>query len=160
MPEGTPPHDDPAALLRRASDRAAAEPVVRRYMPRLLRMARRLVRCEAEARKAVADGFRSARESSEDGTETLAGEVRRHAVRRAIAGDCSCATRPELPAEACRARAAVDALPAPYRTAFVLRDVEGVDRSEAAGLLRLSAPELDERVHRARQALVTLLAGS
>jgi RNA polymerase sigma-70 factor (ECF subfamily) len=55
-------------------------------------------------------------------------------------------------------REAVGALPAPYRTAFVLRDVEGLPIEEVARLLDVSVPGAKTRLHRARQALRATLA--
>lgn len=49
--------------------------------------------------------------------------------------------------------AAVDALPSILRTAFVLRDVEGLSTAEAASTLEISEAALKVRLHRARLAL-------
>jgi hypothetical protein len=46
--------------------------------------------------------------------------------------------------------AALDELPAAYRTVLVLRDVEGLSHLEIAELLGLSVPAVKTRVHRAR----------
>jgi RNA polymerase sigma-70 factor (ECF subfamily) len=46
--------------------------------------------------------------------------------------------------------AAVAALPADWRAAFLLRDVEGLSNSDAAEALELSVPAFKARVHRAR----------
>jgi RNA polymerase sigma-70 factor (ECF subfamily) len=56
-----------------------------------------------------------------------------------------------------RVRAAIDELPDLYRTALVLRDIEGMGSAEAAAALGISAEALKMRVHRARQALRALL---
>ncbi|MDA8067611.1 MAG: RNA polymerase sigma factor [Actinomycetota bacterium] len=59
--------------------------------------------------------------------------------------------------------AAVDAalagLPADYRTAVVLRDVEGFSTAEAAELLGIGERALKSRVHRGRMALRAALDG-
>jgi RNA polymerase sigma-70 factor (ECF subfamily) len=59
------------------------------------------------------------------------------------------------------ARAAVrrhiDELPADYRTVLVLRDLEELDTEETARLLGLTPGAVKTRLHRARQALRTLL---
>jgi len=47
-------------------------------------------------------------------------------------------------------RSAVDALPADYRTAFVLHDVEGLSNPEIAQTLGISLPAVKSRVHRSR----------
>ena len=54
-------------------------------------------------------------------------------------------------------RAAIDRLPEPYRTALLLRDLEDMDSAEIARFLGITPNALKIRVHRARQALRTLL---
>ena len=49
-------------------------------------------------------------------------------------------------------------LPESYRVVLVLRDIEGLDTGEAADLLGLTPAVVKLRLHRARQALRTLLA--
>lgn len=48
-------------------------------------------------------------------------------------------------------------LPESYRTVLVLRDIEGMSNAEIAGMLGISANLVKVRLHRARQALRTLL---
>jgi len=55
-------------------------------------------------------------------------------------------------------RKQIDALPEGYRTVLVLRDIEGLDTEESAKVLGLSVNATKIRLHRARQALRTLLA--
>ena len=55
-------------------------------------------------------------------------------------------------------RQQIDALPEGYRTVLVLRDIEGLDTEETAKVLGLSVNATKIRLHRARQALRTLLA--
>jgi len=55
-------------------------------------------------------------------------------------------------------RKEIDALPEGYRTVLVLRDIEGLDTEETAKVLGLSVNATKIRLHRARQALRTLLA--
>ena len=55
-------------------------------------------------------------------------------------------------------RKQIDALPEGYRTVLVLRDIEGLDTEETANVLGLSVNAMKIRLHRARQALRTLLA--
>ncbi len=57
-----------------------------------------------------------------------------------------------------RVRACIDQLPETYRTALILRDLEDMDTEQAAGLLGIQPAAFKMRVHRARQALRTLLA--
>jgi RNA polymerase sigma-70 factor (ECF subfamily) len=52
---------------------------------------------------------------------------------------------------------AVDGLPARLRSAFVLREVEGLSTNEAAELLGISEPALKVRLHRARIVLRRVL---
>jgi RNA polymerase sigma-70 factor (ECF subfamily) len=54
-------------------------------------------------------------------------------------------------------RQEIDRLPETYRTVLVLRDLEGLDTEETAGLLGESTSTVKSRLHRARQALRTLL---
>jgi RNA polymerase sigma-70 factor (ECF subfamily) len=54
-------------------------------------------------------------------------------------------------------RAGIDRLPESYRTVLVLRDIEELDTAEVAELLGISANAVKIRLHRARQALRTLL---
>jgi len=58
-----------------------------------------------------------------------------------------------------RVRRCIAKLPESYRTVLVLRDIEDLDTDEAAGLLGVTANAVKIRLHRARQALRTLLAG-
>jgi RNA polymerase sigma-70 factor (ECF subfamily) len=55
-------------------------------------------------------------------------------------------------------RKQIDALPESYRTVLVLRDIEGLDTEETANVLGLSVNATKIRLHRARQALRTLLS--
>ena len=55
-------------------------------------------------------------------------------------------------------RKQIDALPEGYRTVLVLRDIEGLDTEETAKVLGLSVNATKIRLHRARQALRSLLA--
>ena len=52
---------------------------------------------------------------------------------------------------------AIQRLPEPYRTVLLLRDIEEVDSPEAARLLGVTTGVVKTRLHRARQALRTLL---
>ncbi len=54
-------------------------------------------------------------------------------------------------------RDAIDSLPERHRVALLLRDIEGLSNDELAGALDVSAGTAKVRVHRARQALRTLL---
>lgn len=55
-------------------------------------------------------------------------------------------------------RRCIDQLPDSYRTVLLLRDIEELDTEEAARMLGISGNAVKIRLHRARQALRTLLA--
>jgi RNA polymerase sigma-70 factor (ECF subfamily) len=59
-----------------------------------------------------------------------------------------------------RVREAIDRLPEPYRAVLLLRDIEELDTAEVAKMLGISANAVKIRLHRARQALRTLLASA
>lgn len=54
-------------------------------------------------------------------------------------------------------RACIDRLPETYRAVLLLRDIEEFDTEEAAQILQISPNAVKIRLHRARQALRTLL---
>lgn len=54
-------------------------------------------------------------------------------------------------------RACIDQLPEPYRTIVLLRDIEALDTDQTAALLRVSREVVKTRLHRAHQALRSLL---
>lgn len=54
-------------------------------------------------------------------------------------------------------RAAIDRLPESYRTVLLLRDIEELDSETVAAMLGVTANAVKIRLHRARQALLTLL---
>jgi RNA polymerase sigma-70 factor (ECF subfamily) len=56
-----------------------------------------------------------------------------------------------------RVSACIARLPASYREVVILRDIEELDTAEVAATLRISANAVKIRLHRARQALITLL---
>ncbi len=55
-------------------------------------------------------------------------------------------------------RGCIDRLPEAYRTVLLLRDIEGLDTDETARLLDTNNAVVKTRLHRARQALRSLLA--
>lgn len=55
-------------------------------------------------------------------------------------------------------RRLINDLPDAYRTVLLLRDIEGLDTEETAKLLETTPNAVKVRLHRARQALRTLLA--
>ncbi len=56
-----------------------------------------------------------------------------------------------------RVRSSIDNLPEPYRVVLLLRDIEEVSTEEVAKLLDVTPNAVKVRLHRARQALRTLL---
>jgi RNA polymerase sigma-70 factor (ECF subfamily) len=54
-------------------------------------------------------------------------------------------------------RACIDRLPESYRTVLLLRDIEDLDTEETARLLNVTTTAVKVRLHRARQALKTLI---
>lgn len=54
-------------------------------------------------------------------------------------------------------RSRIEELPEQYRVVLVLRDVEGLDTEETAAVLAVTLDTVRTRLHRARQALKTLL---
>jgi RNA polymerase sigma-70 factor (ECF subfamily) len=56
-----------------------------------------------------------------------------------------------------RVRRAIDELPDTYRTVLLLRDIEEIDTAEVAAMLGVTPNAVKVRLHRARQALITLL---
>jgi RNA polymerase sigma-70 factor (ECF subfamily) len=54
-------------------------------------------------------------------------------------------------------RRAIEELPPSYRTVLMLRDIEELDTDETASMLGISQNAVKVRLHRARQALRTLL---
>jgi RNA polymerase sigma-70 factor, ECF subfamily len=54
-------------------------------------------------------------------------------------------------------RACIDCLPEDYRTILLLRDIEEFDTEQTANMLGISTAAVKTRLHRARQALRTLL---
>ena len=55
-------------------------------------------------------------------------------------------------------RGLIDQLPESFRTVLLLRDIEGLDTEETARVLETTPNAVKIRLHRARQALRTLLA--
>ncbi len=55
-------------------------------------------------------------------------------------------------------RGSIDQLPESYRTVLLLRDIEELDTEETAMVLGIKPEAVKTRLHRARQALRTLLA--
>ena len=148
---------------------------MRRHNQRLFRAARAVLRDESEAEDVVQDAWVRAythlRQFS--GRASFATWLTRIALHEAYArlrrrrrqdslGDHTATLSAAIrsPEEEVGARqvataleAAIDALPLPYRTAFVLRDLQGLGTSETAACLDVPEATVKTRLHRARGLL-------
>ncbi len=175
----------------RQGEPAAFEALVRRETPRLLAVARRLLRNEEDAKDAVQDAFVSAFRSLDafEGSCQVSTWLHRITVNAAL---MRLRTRRRKPEESIEdllptfledghharhphewrdngeeilarkedrdfVRACIDRLPEAHRTVLLLRDIEDLDTAEAARALGTSEAAVKVRLHRARQALRTLL---
>ncbi|HSB61020.1 MAG TPA: sigma-70 family RNA polymerase sigma factor [Vicinamibacteria bacterium] len=190
-PDTTPGDASLLPRLRRG-EAGAFEDLVRQQTPRLLAVARRLLRNEEDARDVVQEAFVSAFRSlgSFQGSCQLSTWLHRIAVNAALMKLRSRRRKPEEPIDELLpafledghhavhprewrhdaesllelrenrdfVRACIDRLPETYRTVLVLRDIEELDTEEAARLMGVTPNVVKVRLHRARQALRTLLA--
>lgn len=157
-----------------AGERPLFEVLMRRYNQRVYRIVRSILRGEAEAEDAMQQAWLSAWRQLPrlDAPEALPGwlariaanealgRLRRRAREVALEEEHDMATGAADPERLAAAReqvaaveAAIDRLPEGQRTAFVLRDVEGLDTGEAAAALGISPLVLRVRLHRAHRAL-------
>ena len=177
--------DEPELLagLRRG-ERMACTCLLKRFAPRLYRLALHLMGDADEAEDVLQEAFISAcahvgefEGRSGLGTwlhrivrNTALGRLRSQARRTgAVTNDeTELAAVPDNAAEpddqivaqelGARLEEAILALPASTRAAFVLRDVEGMSTADAAAGLGVSESALKVRLHRARQSLRAMLA--
>lgn len=176
----------------RVGDDSAYEQLVRHYSPRLLGLARRIVRSDEDARDVLQDAFLSAFR----GLHRFAGDARlstwlhRIVINQSLMKLRTRRRRPEEPIESLlpafladghhaerftewaegadqtlsrketrqAVRRHIDELPESFRTVLLLRDIEGWSTEETARLLETTPNAVKIRLHRARQALRTLLA--
>ena len=174
----------------RANDPTAIATLVRSESPRLLSVARRILRNEEDAKDAVQEGLIAALGSLDrfEGGSQLSTWLHRIVVNAALMKIRSKRSRPEesiddllpgfeadghisVPAsewapadalvmrdEVCQlVRASIDRLPDSYRTVLLLRDIEELSTEETAQALGITVTAVKVRLHRARQALRTLL---
>ena len=174
----------------RANDPAAVAALVRNESPRLLSVARRILRNDEDAKDAVQEGLIAALGSLDrfEGGSQLSTWLHRIVVNAALMKIRAKRSRPEesiedllpgfeadghisvaasewAPADALvlrdevrqLVRASIDRLPESYRTVLLLRDIEELSTEETAQALGISAVAVKVRLHRARQALRTLL---
>ena len=164
-----------------AGEQALFEILMRRYNQRLFRLARAIVRDDAEAEDVLQQAYVNAFAHLEQfaGTARFATWLTRIATHEALArirrrarhreieamGDGedgpdaipAADPSPEHQAFAGELRraleASLDSLPAMYRSVFVLRDVEGLSTGEVADCLEVSEDVVKTRLHRARALL-------
>lgn len=166
----------------RAGEPALFEILVRRYNQRLFRVARAILKDEAEAEDVMQQAYVNAfthlhqfEERARFGTwltriavyEALGRRRRRgrfeevdamaESHEKTMAALASSSRSPEEEALARELRgileAAFDALPEIYRTVFLLREVEAVSTTEAAESLGITEDTVKTRLHRARALL-------
>ena len=175
----------------RGGDASAYEELVRIHMPRLLRVARRFMHTEDDARDCVQDAFVSVFKSIANfgGESSLSTWLHRIVINACLMRLRSQRRRPEedieqyLPtfrddghqtvssvpwietpeSNAERAelqslvRQSIDDLPDAYREVLLLRDIEELSTEETAEALGVTPNAVKVRLHRARQALRSLL---
>jgi RNA polymerase sigma-70 factor (ECF subfamily) len=171
------------ALVARvlAGDLASFEVLMRRHNARVYRVARSLVRDEAEVEDVMQQAYLAAfahlrefRGEASFSTWLLriahheAAARSRHALRAVAIGPANDeredglampddSRRPDELAETHEltrlAERAIDALPGALRPALVLRDVQGLSTAETAQVLGVSEDVVKQRLHRAREAV-------
>ncbi len=184
--------DDPSFVASlRARDGDAFEKLVRAHTPRLLRVARRFLAVEEEARDAVQDAFFSAYKSIAkfEAGSSLSTWLHRIVVNASLMKLRSKRRKPEesidhllpryqedghqrLASEPWPVsaedmvqrvqtselvRALIKQLPDSYRVVLVMRDLEEMSTEETAVALGVTTNAVKVRLHRARQALRSLL---
>jgi RNA polymerase sigma-70 factor (ECF subfamily) len=175
----TSPSLTDAEVVRRvlAGEPALFEILVRRHDRRVYRAARAILRDEDEAEDAMQAAWLHAYEHLRGfaGAAAFSTWLVRIAVNEALgrlrrrsrlvplpdaAEEEPMDERPQDPEERAQAREAVrlleravDRLPAPYRTVFVLREVEQLSTREAAEAIGIGEEALKVRLHRARAML-------
>jgi RNA polymerase sigma-70 factor (ECF subfamily) len=188
-----PAHESDASLLRRlrGGESEAFEELVRRETPRVLAVARRMLRSDEDAQDAVQEAFISAFKAldSFEGSCQLSTWLYRIAVNASLMKLRRRRRKPEesidglLPMfledghhaahppewredaltllerreEREFVRACIDELPDSYRTVLILRDIEEMETEETARVLGVTDSVVKVRLHRARQALRSLL---
>jgi len=173
----TPPDDHELVLRAREGDAGAFEELVRRHTPQLYRVLTRMLgdpsaaedvlqECFVRAWRALPKFRGEARFSTwlyriaiNEGNRFLARESRREVLPfdDVLRDVPDVGARTDELAEAGELRAQLERLiaelPANYRVAVVLRDVEGFGNEEAAELLGLDIRNFKSRLHRGRMAL-------
>jgi RNA polymerase sigma-70 factor (ECF subfamily) len=173
--------DEEIATRVARGERALFELLMRRYNQRVYRVARAIVKDEAEAEDVMQQAYVNAYASlgQFQGRAKFSTWLTRIAVNEALARVrkrgrvapldsedpredpmerfASPTADPERQAFTSELRAAletaVDELPETYRAVFVMRDVEGLSTAEAAACLDLTEEAIKTRLHRARTML-------
>jgi RNA polymerase sigma-70 factor (ECF subfamily) len=173
--------DDEVVRRVRAGETGLFEILMRRHNQRLFRVARAILRDDADAEDVMQQAYLNAYSHLEQfaGRASVATWLSRIAVHEAFArlrrrrsaevptmSEPADEARPALPARGpdpeqqllageIRAllEAAIDALPEGYRCTFVLREVEGLDTADTAESLGISEELVKTRLHRARALL-------
>jgi RNA polymerase sigma-70 factor (ECF subfamily) len=177
-----PISDEEVVRRVRAGETGLFEIVMRRYNQRLYRVARAILRDDAEAEDVTQQAYVNAYRHLDQfaGRALFSTWLTRIAVHEALArarrrgrfdekesvddrdaetmgGLKSPAPDPERQAFTGELRAliesAIEALPEHYRTVFVMRDVEGLSTAEAAECLDITEETAKTRLHRARMLL-------
>jgi len=176
-PTIAPAEADLVARLR-AGDERAYETLVREQGPRMLAVARRMLRQEDDALDALQDAFVSAFRSIDrfEGNSALMKLRRQQRDPKRSIDDMlpryiedGHMDRP-VPAWSLTAeqllsrkesrelvRRSIDELPDDYREVLLLRDIEQLDTAETAEALGIRSGAVKTRLHRARQALRAVL---
>ena len=185
--------DRDAALIAglQAGESGAFETLLRDYGPRLLRLARRFLANEEDARDALQDAMvavyrsigsfesgsalltwlhrivvnsalmklRTKKRHPEEDIEQYLPRFLEDGHQRVPSSPWTESAQSVLEREELRAavRAAIDKLPDAYRIVLHLRDIEELSTAETAEILGTSKNVVKIRLHRARQALRTLL---
>ena len=167
--------DDEVVRLVLAGDEALFEALMRRYNQRLFRVARAVLKDDAEAEDVMQHAYVQAYAhlAQFEGRARFSTWLTRIALYEALARVRrsrrtpggpdpeetvrSPGPNPEEQASNSEARALLEStiagLPPAYRAVFVLRDVEGMDTAETAECLEVSADVVKTRLHRARALL-------
>lgn len=183
LPNGHSSSSDAVAIRQVcAGDLGAFEALMRRYNRRVFRTARGILRDDAEAEDAVQDTWIAVYRhlAKLESPEAFSSWLTRIAVRSALARvnrerplesldvieETDCASEAVGVEEAMEKKQvsmlveqAMDSLPASYRVALMLRDIEQMSGAEAADALGISEENLRIRLHRARAALRARIGG-
>jgi RNA polymerase sigma-70 factor (ECF subfamily) len=179
--EAAPALPDEEIVRRvRGGEHGLFETLMRRYNQRLYRVARSIVRNEAEAEDVMQQAYVNAFEHLDQFAErsrfstwltritTYEALARLRRRQRRQEGtmsqgndvlDTIAAPGPDPERQALNGELrhaleqALDAIPESYRCVFVLRDVEGLSTAEAAECLDVTAEVIKTRLHRARALL-------